>query len=119
MKQLSKFIQEKLHVSQYKKEKEGVSVIEDKNNYVMSLIEEDHLKNIFKILYDHKFKSGDITTKDYILVDITTHYKDYEYDKDEQKLIDYAVKNKASIYKAMEVLFDIGQNLGIVIVKEK
>jgi len=118
MKQLSKFIQEKLHVSQYKKEKE-VSVIEDKNHYVMSLIEEDHLKNIFKILYDHKFKSGDITTKDYILVDITTHYKDYEYDKDEQKLIDYAVKNKASIYKAMEVLFDIGQNLGIVIVKEK
>lgn len=85
----------------------------------MSLIEEDHLKNIFKILYDHKFKSGDITTKDYILIDITTHYKDYEYDKDEQKLIDYAVKNKASIYKTMEVLFDIGEKLGIVIVKEK
>ena len=39
MKQLSKFIQEKLHVSKYKKEKEGVSVIEDKNHYVMSLIE--------------------------------------------------------------------------------
>ena len=45
MKQLSEFIQEKLHVSQYKKEKEGDSVIEDKNHYVMSLIEEEHLKN--------------------------------------------------------------------------
>lgn len=119
MKQLSKFIQEKLHVSQYKKEQAEVSVVEYNDYKLLSLIDEDHLKNIFKILKDNNFKSGDITTKDYILVDITTHYEDYKYNENEQKLIDYALKNAAVIYKTMEVLFDIGQNLGIVILEKK
>ena len=123
MKQLTKFIQEKLKInskSKISKNYQGdLVVIEDKDYNVISLIDEEHVKKIFKLLYDHKFDKKDIVNDEYILANITSHYENYKYDEDEKKLIDYAVNNNATIYKAMEVILDIGEYLGLVIVKKK
>ena len=99
MKQLSKFIQEKLHISNYKQDiLKNIAFIKDtKDCTILTLLDKDDLnKIVVKMVIDDNFDNGK-----YELKDITDEYDCYDYNENEQKLIDYALENDAGIYNLM------------------
>ena len=84
------------------------------NSIVFVLSENDFLDIVVKMVKADKYSNGH-----YTLEDRTDDWDEYDWDDDQQLLINYADENEGDIYELINDLGDFSQPVGLVVVVSK